>query len=98
MKRKIAVILTLVLVVTAITASAVFAKENVEPAEKAAIKSMFDAMRSWAQQAQDNGDITKEEAKEWENHFKDMEKFHEKNGFGGMMGNGMMGNYYDNTL
>lgn len=98
MKKKIAIVLTLALVVTAISVSSVFAKDiEVDQGEKQAIKSMFDAMRSWSQQAQDSGEITKEEAKEWDKHFKDMEKFHEEDGFGGMMGSGtygggMMGN------
>lgn len=41
--------------------------------------------------ALENGLITEEEAKVWEEHFKDMEEFHVKNGFmpGGCSGFGM---------
>jgi hypothetical protein len=41
--------------------------------------------------ALENGLITEEEAKVWEEHFKDMEEFHVKNGFmpGGCGGFGM---------
>ncbi|AUS97396.1 hypothetical protein CDQ84_15785 [Clostridium thermosuccinogenes] len=86
MKRKIMGILTVVLVVAALSTSAVFAKDNGDQREKSAINSMFDAMRNWSQQAQERGEITEEEAKEWEKHFEDMKKFHESNGFGGHCG------------
>lgn len=86
MKRKITVILAVILVITAISASAVFAKDNGAQGEKSALNSMFDAMRNWSQQAQEKGEITEEEAKKWGKHFEDMEKFHEKNGFAGHCG------------
>lgn len=92
MKRKIVVIMALVLTVTAISASAAFANGNEGQGETGAIKSMFDAMRSWSQRLQENGEITKEEAKEWDKHFKDMEKYHEENGINGHCGGQNNGN------
>lgn len=82
MKRKITLILSLVLIVTAIGATTVLADGNGAQGEKSAIESMFDAMRSWSQQAQEKGEITGEEAKKLDDHFKDMEKYHEESGLG----------------
>ncbi|MEZ0536846.1 hypothetical protein ACAG39_06280 [Caldicellulosiruptoraceae bacterium PP1] len=86
MKRKIMIILAVAIAITSISAFVVFAKDNREQGDKSAIRSMFDAMRSWIQQAQDNGKITKEETNEWNKHLNDMEKYHEKNGFEGHCG------------
>ncbi|NJD01008.1 MAG: hypothetical protein FIA99_00040 [Ruminiclostridium sp.] len=86
MKRKIIVVLAVALVVAAISVSAVFATDNGEQGKTGVIQSMFDAMRSWSQQAQDRGEITKEEAQQWDSHFKGMEKFHKENGLAGHCG------------
>ena len=62
-----------------------FAKEN-DVGKRSSIDSMFDAMRNWKQQAQENDEITEEEARKWEKHFEDMKRHHERNGFKGHCG------------
>lgn len=52
---------------------------------------MFGWGEQWANQAQQNGTITEEQANAWQDHFKYMNDFHNQMGFGGMMG--MMGGY-----
>lgn len=79
--KKVLIVLTAALILTAISATGAFAENVIGPDEKSEIKSMFDSMRSWAQQAEENGEITKDEAKEWDKHFKSMEKYHKQNGF-----------------
>ena len=70
--KKLSMILTIVLVVTAISATVAFASDNL---------SMFDSMRDWAREAKSTGEISEQEAKKWNNHFDVMEDYHEKNGF-----------------
>ncbi|HBV95616.1 MAG: hypothetical protein JL50_10010 [Peptococcaceae bacterium BICA1-7] len=59
---------------------------------------MFDWHQKWLDQAQEDGQVTPEQAKAWQDHFNYMREFHSQNGFGpmgNMMGgggfNGMMG-------
>lgn len=72
------------MVFTAMSVTAVFASDNLN--DRSNIKSMFDSMRDWARQAQSTGEISEQEAKEWNSHFEVMEKYHEKNGFAGHCG------------
>ena len=55
---------------------------------------MFDTHQQWLDQAQEDGQVTPEQAKAWQEHFKNMRDFHEKYGNGpmeSMMEGGMMG-------
>jgi len=93
MKRKITIILAVVLMITALTATTVFASGD---RGEETFNSMFDAMRRWSQETLASGEITEEEAERWERHFEYMEKFHRENGFGGhcrFFDRGYDGNY-----
>ncbi len=82
MKKKIAVIISLVLLVSIVGASSVFALDNKNTDDNGFLKSMFDNMKSWVQQALDKGQITKDQADNWGEHINDMQKYHEENGAG----------------
>jgi hypothetical protein len=82
MKKKFTVVLAIVLIVSAISATVVFASDNGGKDEKSIISSMFDAMRNWSQQALAKGEITKDQANSLDQHFNSMEKYHEQNGLG----------------
>lgn len=43
--------------------------------------SMFDFHKKWIERSVQNGDITEEEADQWNEHFNEMEEYHEENGF-----------------
>lgn len=81
MSRKIAVIISISLLVVVIGAAVVFAAEQNNSKSADFIKSMFDFMRDQTNNAQKEGQITQEEAEEWNRHLDDMEKYHEENGF-----------------
>lgn len=83
MKKKIAVLITTILVITAIAVPVVFADENSASKASDFFKSMFDFKRNQVNEALKSGDITEDDAKKWNEHFDYMEKFHEENGFYG---------------
>ena len=92
MKRKIAVFFTVFALIAAVGASAVFAADG-NNSNLTNLKLKFDYMRDWTKDATEKGQITPEEAEQWNEHFAEMEKFHEENGFlgycGGFMGRGV---------
>lgn len=64
---------------------------------------MYDWHKEWLDEARKSGQVSPEEAKNWEEHFTYMRDFHKINGPGMMnggmmngsvMGGGMMGGYY----
>lgn len=75
-----------------------------DPQAQQFFNQMFDWHQKWLDQAQQNGQVTPDQAKAWQDHFNYMRDFHSKNGFGpmgSMMGgngfNGMMGNFNGNN-
>lgn len=44
--------------------------------KKIFFNSIVDSMRSWVNEAKENGDINEEQAEAWNDHFTYMEKFH----------------------
>lgn len=99
MKRTL-LVLTLILAL-GIGSIAVFAESNAtekcipirqsenmtEEAREEWFKEKTEFKKQELKKALENGSITKEEAKEWEEHIKYMEEFHKKNGFfGGRLG------------
>jgi hypothetical protein len=58
---------------------------------------MFDYHKQWVNQSVENGQITPEQGKAWNQHFDQMKEFHSQNGFacpgfgGGIMGYGGFG-------
>lgn len=57
---------------------------------------MFNAHKEWVTQAVENKQLTPEQGQAWNNHFAQMQKFHETNGFG-CPGPGMMGGYFNDS-
>ncbi|MCL6477656.1 MAG: YckD family protein [Peptococcaceae bacterium] len=51
------------------------------PDAKAWFESMFAAKKAYVDQAVKDGRITPEQGEAWKNHFDEMYKFHEQNGF-----------------
>ncbi|MTI83199.1 MAG: hypothetical protein FH756_04685 [Firmicutes bacterium] len=56
---------------------------------------MFDWGENWAEQSQQNGQLSPDQAQAWQDHFAYMNDFHNQMGYNGMMGmmGGMMGGY-----
>lgn len=105
MKKKISMLIILFLLVTVLGLPAVYAAGENGSERDDFFDSMFDSMRSWINEAKENGGITEEEAKAWENHFNYMERFHKEygygpcGGFGGRQyGRGMMNGYYNGGM
>ena len=106
MKRKIAVLITVFLLVAVLSVPVVYAAKEDNSSKSDFFKSMFDSMRSRVDQAKGKGDITEKDANEWNEHFRYMEEYHERNGFSGPCGGfggrrsgmGMMGRYNNRGL
>lgn len=60
------------------------------------LNQMFNQHQQWLEKAEKDGDVTPEQAKEWQDHFNDMRDFHSKNGFGPM--ESMMGDDHHNSM
>lgn len=102
MKKRYEIIAVIGILVVALTASAVFGAVNgnkEKEQDQQFINQMFDSHQQWLDQAQKDGQVTPEQAKDWQEHFNYMRDFHGKNGFvsmgsmmnGGNMMSGMMG-------
>ncbi|MBZ4646633.1 MAG: hypothetical protein PWR27_175 [Petroclostridium sp.] len=86
MKKKITVLITTLLLITAIAVPVALAADEKDSKASDFFNSMFDFHRKWVDKAVEKGDITEDEAKQWNEHFDYMQKFHEENGFGGQCG------------
>lgn len=53
---------------------------------KSWFETRFAAKKAWVDQAVKNGSLTAEQGEAWKNHFDQMYKFHEQNGFTCPMG------------
>jgi hypothetical protein len=82
MKKKFVAVVALAMLVLAISAPIAFAQDNNKSDSSRVAGTMFDYRKDWVQKAIQNGDITKEEAQQWEEHFNAMEKYHEEYGYG----------------
>lgn len=97
MKRKLVVSL-LLLAFTALVAVPAFAATDPAADAKAWFDQVFAAKKAWVDQAVKDGRLTPEQGQALKEHFDQMYKFHEQNGFvcpnggpgmGRGMGNGM---------
>jgi len=91
MKRKLAVVLVAVFILMITVTVAYAATDNQD-----FFNRMFNAHKQWVNQAVENEQLTPEQGQAWNNHFDQMQKFHETNGFG-CPGPGMMGGYYNGS-
>lgn len=83
MKKRIAVFITTLVLITSIAIPIALAAENEGSKTTKFFESMFDFHRKWIEKALEKGEITEEEAEQWNEHFGIMEKYHAENGFGG---------------
>jgi membrane protein involved in colicin uptake len=90
MKKKIAIMVTL-LVMAALVAVPAFAATDTAADAKAWFDQMFSAKKAAVDQAVQDGRITAEQGATWKAHFDQMYKFHEENGFSCPMGGPGMG-------
>ncbi len=80
MKKKIAIAITLLMLV-ALVAVPAFAATDTGTNAKAWFDQMFSARKAAVDQAVKDGRITAEQGQAWKAHFDQMYKFHEQNGF-----------------
>ncbi|WHH60151.1 DUF2680 domain-containing protein [Petroclostridium sp. X23] len=81
MKKKIAVFVTSLVLITAIAIPTALAAAPEDSKTSKFFESMFDFHRKWVEKSVEKGEITEEEAEQWNEHFDAMEKYHEENGF-----------------
>lgn len=91
MKRKLVVVIVAVFVLMITVSVAYAATDNQD-----FFNRMFSAHKQWVNQAVENKQLTPEQGQAWNNHFEQMQKFHEANGFG-CPGPGMMGFFINNN-
>jgi type II secretory pathway pseudopilin PulG len=94
MKKKYWFLVGLVILVIAMAAPSAFGaitageQKATEQQSQQSSDQMLDWHRQWLEQAQNEGRLTPEQAKTWQEHFDEMRDFHRENGLGPM--NGMM--------
>ncbi|HBV97956.1 MAG: hypothetical protein JL50_01400 [Peptococcaceae bacterium BICA1-7] len=82
--RKKFIALLLVAALAALIAAPAFAETTQDA--KSWFESRFAAKQAWVDQAVKDGRITAEQGETWKNHFNEMYKFQEQNGFTCPMG------------
>ncbi|WHH59971.1 DUF2680 domain-containing protein [Petroclostridium sp. X23] len=81
MKKKIAVFVTSLVLIAAIAIPTALAATPEDSKTSKFFESMFDFHRKWVDKSVKNGEITEEEAQNYNEHFDTMEKYHDENGF-----------------
>lgn len=91
MKKKYWFLMGLAILIIAMAAPSAFGAITAgeqKATEEQASDQMLDWHQQWLEQAQNEGRLTPEQAKTWQEHFDEMRDFHRENGLGPM--NGMM--------
>jgi hypothetical protein len=91
MKKRFAILGVAALLMMALVVPTAFAEkavDNPNDAQNNWFNQMFQFHSQWLDNAEKNGEVSKEQANNWRNHFNYMQEFHNENGFGMMNGNG----------
>lgn len=89
MSRKLIAVVVVIALAAFLAVPAFAATDN---SAKAWFESRFAAKKAAVEQAVNDGSITQEQGQAWQNHFDEMYKFHEQNGFTCPMGGPGLGN------
>ncbi|MGE4283422.1 MAG: DUF2680 domain-containing protein [Clostridia bacterium] len=81
MKKKSVVFITSLVLIAAIAIPAAFAAAPEDSKTSKFFESMFDFHRKWVDKSVEKGEITEQQAQQYNEHFDAMEEYHEENGF-----------------